>query len=193
VRKVALGLWTAQVLVAIGMLVAACVEIETIVGTGPVLTVTGLALAIVTRRLNSWEPIAFGLSGPLICALTATLTAVYRWGPHDAERPVPVLFSAYLVAASPLAFLAFRAILRWQPLVWSHEKRVWQFSLRSLLVWMTVICVLVAAGQYVVLENADAPSRPHREGLVFALFAASAMLLSATILWRFLAKRRHPK
>jgi hypothetical protein len=187
-KRFAIVLWAAQVLAAVTMLIATLVEIESILGIGPTLSIIGLALAAVTRRLNSWESIAFGLSGPLVCALGATLIAINRWAPSSAERPIAILLTAYVLAAAPLAALSLRAILRWQVIMLPQQQRVWQYSMKSLMLWMTVACVLVAVGQYVARRIADNTNRG--DGVVFISFALAAIVLSGVVLWRFLAKRR---
>ncbi len=187
-RKLAIGLWVAQVLAAVTMLVAALIEIESIIGTGPALSIVGLLLAVVTWRLNSWEPIAFGVSGPLVCAVGAMLIAVNHWKPSSAERPIPILLAAYMLAATPLAIVSLRAIRRWQVIELPEQRRVWQFSMKSLMIWMTVVCVLTAAGQYVARRLGENPMRG--EGYIFVSFALAAIVLSGVVLWRFLAKRR---
>lgn len=192
-KKLALGLWVAQVLATIVMLAGSLIEIETIIGTGPALSIIGLTLAVVTRRLNSWEPIAFGLSGPLICALAATLIAVYEWGPREAQRPIPWLLVAYLVSATPLAVLALRSILRWHVMILPNERRAWQFSMKALLVWMTAVCLLAAVVHLFVQRFGRSGSGLGSEKLLFLIFAAATVALSGTVLWRYLAKRRQPK
>jgi hypothetical protein len=191
VRKFAIALWVAQVLAAVVMFMAAAIKIESIVGTGPALSIIGLLLAIVTRRLNSWESMAFGVSGPLVCAVGAMLIAINHWGPGKAARPISMLLAAYLLAATPLAFLSLRAIRRWQVFVLPGQRRAWQFSMKALMIWMTVVCVLVTAGQYVAQRLDENSLRG--EAYFFGGFAAAAFVLSGAILWRFLAKRRSTK
>ena len=65
-RKWALGLWSAQVLMIAAAMIAAANHLETIVGTGPVLCVIGLALARATRPLRSRAALVFALSGPTV-------------------------------------------------------------------------------------------------------------------------------
>jgi hypothetical protein len=190
VRRLAISLWAAQMLAAVVLLFAGFSDVESIIVTGPALSIIGLALAAVTRRLNSWESIAFGLSGPMICAFGATLIVVNRWGPSAAQQPICALAAIYAIAVTPLAGLALRAIVRWQTLTLPMQERVWQFSLKTLLVWMTAVCIAAAVGEYYFRIVADSPVGSYRDGWGFVLFALVAMALSAVILWRFVAKRQ---
>jgi uncharacterized membrane protein len=188
VRKLAIALWTAQVLAAVVMFVAAVIEIESIMGTGPALSIIGLMLAAVTWRLNSWEPMAFGVSGPLVCAVGALLIAVNHWNPDKAAGPIPMLFAAYLLAATPLAYLSLRAIWRWQMIMLPQQRRTWQFSMKALMIWMTAVCVLAALGPFVARRLDENPLQG--EGYIFVTFATGAIILSGAVLWRYFAKRR---
>jgi hypothetical protein len=187
VRKLALAFWAAQVLALITALIAALIGVESIVGTGPALSVIGLLLAAVTQRLGSWALIAFGLSGPLFCALCAALIAYFRWGPHEAERPIAILLGAYALAALPMAALALRAIMKCQAITLPQQRRVWQYGMKSLLVLMTAVCVLTAVTQFVARSQAG--GMPRDEWIMFVSFAFVAVVRSGAVLGRFLMKR----
>ena len=65
-KRWALGLWLAQIAMIAAAMIAAAIKLETIVGTGPRLSVIGLALARATRPLRSWAAQLFALSGPMV-------------------------------------------------------------------------------------------------------------------------------
>jgi hypothetical protein len=187
VRRFAIALWAGQVLAAGIMLIAAAIQIFSILGTGPTLSAIGLALAFTTRRVDSWQPVAFGLSAPVVCAFNAAVIGIGKLGPHEAAHPVAIILALYILAAIPLALLALRSIRRWQLTQIPGEPTVWQYSMRSMLVWMTAVCMLVGAGQFVVrwlMEN-----HQRLDGFIFLGFALTAILLSSVVLWRFVAKR----
>lgn len=96
----------AAIIVGLG---AALIEVETIMVTGGVLSLTGCALLL----LGSWQRrltvAMFGASGPGISLLCLGLILFMRWSPSQAERPVPRIGAAYAVLALPLGLAAYRA------------------------------------------------------------------------------------
>ena len=185
-KTIAIGLWAAQVLTAVAMSIAVWVDVESIVFTGPVLSVVGIALAIFTQRLRSWATLLFSLSGPLICALGAFLIAVFHLGPPEAQAPIAGLMTIYLLTAIPAAVIALREILDWDVDSSRQDRWVWRYSMKSLLVVMTGACVLVAVGQWVAgVPLLDFP-------IVFGAFACATIALSGAVVWRWRAKRAPP-
>ena len=139
----ALGLWLAQAVMITVAMIAAAIRLETIVGTGPVLSVIGLALARATRSLRSWAERLFALSGSLISEFCALLIAIFRWGPDQARHPILTIGAIYILLAIPIAWESLRQILQWQIDATSREGTFWRFSLKSLLILTTAACVLL--------------------------------------------------
>jgi hypothetical protein len=186
VKKLAVVLCAVQLLAAVGALCGAIIQLETIVGTGPALTIVGLLLAVVTQRFNSWFLMLFALSAPLVCALGALLIAAFHWSPTAARSPIIALLTMYALPVIPASVIASFAILRGNGNIVSARpvaQTTWQFSLKSLLLTMTAVCVFAALGQYVVrMAMPDFP-------IVFGTFAFVSIALSAVILWRFKRNR----
>src|SRR5262245_61278938 len=132
------------------------------------LSTVGLLLAAVTSRLDSWALMLFSLLGPVICALGASLIAINGWGPAQAANPIRVLLGIYVLGALPLAVSSLVPILNWEVILLPSQRRVWQYSLKSLFVLMTAVCVLAAATQFVV-RNLTVNLR-RDESLIFFLF-----------------------
>jgi hypothetical protein len=188
VRTLAIGLWALQLVAAAIAFFACLVDVESIVGTGPALSIVGLLLALATRRLNSWSAVAFGLSGPLVCALGAALIAVGDWSPGEAQQPITILLGAYFLMVMPLAVVSRFAILRWQPVELGKRDHRWRYSMKMLLILMTAVCVVATVGRFVARNFIF--GQLVGEGYAFMTFALAAALLSGAILWRFLARRR---
>lgn len=182
--KWAIGLWAAQVLATIAAILAGAVEIESIIGTGPAMSITGLALAFVARPLRSWRVLLFSLSAPVLCALCAFLIALFRWDPGEAQTPIMVILSIFGLLAIPAAAMSLRSILLWHNLDNSRRPFVWRYSLRSLLVTTTALCVLLALGRLVVVFVGL------QERLVFGLFSLATLTLVGTVLCCYIAGRR---
>jgi hypothetical protein len=187
VKKLAIVLCAAQLLTAVGALCRAIIDIESIVGTGPALALIGLFLAVVVRRNESWFLLLFALSAPLVTALGALMIAVFHWGPPEAEAPITALLYVYALAMIPASVVAAHQILRGNVVAVPASQKKWQFSLRSLLVTMTGVCVFAALGQY--LARMAIPDFP----IVFGTFAFVSSALSAVILRRFFRSRRAGK
>lgn len=181
-QKWALALWGLQVFVTLIAAAAACVDVESIIGTGPALTVAGVALALVARPARSWWVLGLSLSAPAVCVLCAALIVTRDWGPADAQVPISVIAAIYAVLAAPLAVMALRSILAWQ-----SERRpfVWRYSLKSLLVLVTVVCLLAAGVRALatgtwLLEGYNA----------FVAFMVAAAALAGLALVLFIQGRR---
>jgi len=181
--NVTIGLtaWVVQLIATVGMLLAAFIEIEWIMAAGPLLSISGLLMAISARRCQSVVVLSYGLSGPMMCALCATLIAVNSWGPEESRLPIGAIIIVYAILAVPLAIVAFLRIRRPPGESTGSPPRVWQFSLRSMLVLMTVVCVLIVVAQFFI-RNVS-----RDESYLFGSYALAWFVLSAIVAWRFFA------
>lgn len=89
------------VVVGIGLSVA---TIFSIIGTGVVLSLAGIVTAICAYRLRLRWGIVLGASAPLFSVFIFALINIMEWSPRDAELPVPMMASVYLVGALILSF-----------------------------------------------------------------------------------------
>ena len=84
-------------------------DVETVIVTGPLLFVLGLALAVSAWRLKLMPAVMLGIGHCSICVLFVTLVNVRNWSPSEAEIPFRVLGGFYLlvvtVPASSLVLL----------------------------------------------------------------------------------------
>jgi hypothetical protein len=172
-----------QVLAVFVMLIAAVIEIESILWAGPTLTVVGLLRAAVTRPLVSLVTLFDSLSAPFVCALIALLIAAFDWGPGDADVPVAVILTVYLLFFLPITFATVGSHFSWQPKSASHAPATWQFSLKSMLFAMTAICLIIALGRLLTegFRNDD---------IIFGGYALVVLTLCGLVIWRFIAYRR---
>jgi hypothetical protein len=182
VRTFAICAWVVYVLAANAMLVASAIDVETILATGPTLTVAGLLLAYATRPLRSRGVLIVALSGPLMAAFIALNIAMFQLGPHEAQQPVTLMLACYLFLFWPAALYSLFLLIRWNTPTSPHPRWM-QFSLKTLLIAMTAMCVsIVIARQYL---GSFGPS----EGVFFAVFGFGVVLVCALIFWRHHAVR----
>jgi hypothetical protein len=182
-EKWAIALAIAQLLVMFVAVIAAWVNVESIIGTGPALSIIGLALAIVSMPCRSWIVLSFALSGPLVCMLGALLIARLHWGPSEASRPIAVLLSVYFVAALPLSAMARRRINTWLPTQAAHAPAVWHYSLKSLLALTTAVCLIIAVVRPIVA--AAGPG----DYFIFDLFNVATAALTCGSVYLFIGRR----
>jgi hypothetical protein len=183
-KKVALGAWAAQILATIAAVAACAVDVESILFTGPALTFSGTALALVTRSLRSWNVLAYGLSGPLVSALGALLILVFSWGPSEAQEPILAISILYAMLSIPTALIVFPKILYWtaSPRPWAPFP--WQFSLKSLLLVTTATCVVVPLFRFLLTNSFRG------DYIIFSVFVLVTVSLMGLSLFVFVAGRR---
>jgi hypothetical protein len=125
-----------QMVGIVAAVVAAIVEIETILTTGPVLSVIGCVIVFGCFRKSHSLGLYFGFSVPSISILCFSMIYGMKWGPGDAATPIHCLLIVFAVVSVPLGVLAVRRM----PHV-THAKRPlkMQFSLADLLGLMLIV------------------------------------------------------
>lgn len=167
-RQFALGLWGTQLFATALAVLAAMGDVTTIIGTGIPLAIIGLALTFVTRPIGCWSVSLFSLSAPLLYACCVLLGALYG------RQPVPIqtILVLYALFALPTAAIARNHILHWSH---SEEPTGWQFSLKSLLVVVTVLGVVCACvGTAVNLERSG-----RSEVILLGLYGVTILAIMA--------------
>ncbi|MCA9058341.1 MAG: hypothetical protein KDA85_07575 [Planctomycetaceae bacterium] len=91
--------------VLIGTIVA-WFEIESIIVTGPLLTVLGITVLTMAIRIQSMLGALVGGSGPTISLLVFLVILVFDLGPREAQIPVSVIASLYAMTCVPLIIIA---------------------------------------------------------------------------------------
>lgn len=104
ILKIAIVLQMAAIVIG---LVASFIDVESIVITGPVLTVLGLITLFLAVRTDVGTGFVVGISGPAIAVLCFALIYSQNWSPGDASRPIPLIGTAYAFAAVPLCVVTF--------------------------------------------------------------------------------------
>lgn len=101
---------------AIGYLVMILVDVETVMGSGPVLFLLGVALMVVGAHLERWRAFAVGLAHVCICILFTVLVNSLNWSPGEAYPPFALMGGVYTLAMVPLSlWLASRIPREAQP------------------------------------------------------------------------------
>ena len=127
---VAIILSVIQILGVSIAVLAATVEIESIVFSGPILSLTGLVLAAVRRRDANMARRLFGLSALPVSVACFLLIVFLKWSPKNAEQPITTILFLYEVQFLPIGLAGlFRIIASLSQPTDYHGP---QFSLRSL-------------------------------------------------------------
>lgn len=85
------------------------VDVESVMITGPILTLIGLTIAIAAGRLRAVWPLIVGLSHIAICVLFVVMINIWNLNPRSAYAPFTVVGAIYCVAvAAPTAMTLFR-------------------------------------------------------------------------------------
>jgi hypothetical protein len=119
------------------------VQIESILGTGPALSVIGLILAFATWPIGSRAVTLFALSAPLISAFCAGLIAWFNWGPEQAHNSIVFISTLYAVLTLPLPALTIRLLWIWPPKESPSQPFALRYSLKSMLWTTTALCILL--------------------------------------------------
>lgn len=181
-QALALVLLGAQLLAAVTACIAAYVDVESILVTGPALTVAGLALAFVVRQRGAWTPVLFGLSGPAVCAIGAFTIASFHLSKDEAYWPVLVIFTLYLLLLLPAYFFVLVHIRHWPEFEMRSAGDRWRYSLKSLLVVMTAVAIASALCASIIQSELS-------DYVVFAAFGSTATVLLGLVAWRFYMHR----
>ena len=85
-------------------------EHETIIGSGPVLFLVGLALSIVAFRSGDILFSVIGVSAMLLCALVVFLINFFGWGPPQGDAPITMISWIYSAVVVPV--IVWRIVVR---------------------------------------------------------------------------------
>lgn len=97
-----------QMVVAIVGCAAAFYDVETIVATGPTLTVVGIFGIITCIRRRFLFGFWISMSAPAISLGVFLLIFLCNWSPTYAQGPVPIIGAIYTVALCVMGFIAWR-------------------------------------------------------------------------------------
>ena len=128
-----------------GSAIAATVEIETIVATGPIFSVVGLLVAVGCVVSRSPANLFFGLSTPAFSFYIFFWIFTNSWSPQQAAVPVSSTILGYELLMVPLGLYAlyYTAAPAAKPL----SQRPWQFNLRSLFILIFIASLTLGAAR----------------------------------------------
>lgn len=124
---------------------AAAIEIETIMGSGPLVSSVGIGVAVGGFIYKRFSAIAFGLSGLLMSLFIFALIVTQKWGPSKAEFPVVIILLGYEMFFVPVGILA-----RCELSMLSQERPPharWQFSMRTMLAGVVLAAISFAVSR----------------------------------------------
>lgn len=97
-----------QAIVIVTALAVEAYKHESIVGSGPIFSLVGLAIAIVAVRKRDYAAMIFGGSAIAFASLIVFLINYNSWGPPQGNRPITLLSFTYAAFALPISgWLAF--------------------------------------------------------------------------------------
>jgi hypothetical protein len=108
------------------------------------------------------------------------MIAVFNLSPGQAHAPVVALLSTYLLFALPAAVVPFRLIRRWEPPT-AAQPPCWQFSVKTLLLVTTAICIFIALCRFLIAVSVD------DEIVFFGGFTLCVIALCSVLIWLFVA------
>jgi hypothetical protein len=103
-----------QMLIAVMGTAAAFVDVHTIVATGPILSIFGIAGAIACVRKRYNFGVWIGASGPAICLAIFLIIQLFNWGPSEAQEPVPPIGAFYMAILCVMGLVALRETISLQ-------------------------------------------------------------------------------
>ncbi len=92
-----------QAIVIVTSLAVEAYEHKSIIGSGPIFSLVGLAIAIVAFRNRDRHAMAFGGSGIAFSSLIVFLINYNSWAPAQGDRPITLLSFTYAVFALPIS------------------------------------------------------------------------------------------
>ncbi len=158
--------------------IAAMVEIESIVGSGPIMSLVGIWIAFLSYRRDRPIGLFYGLAVPTVSVFCFIVINGMDWGPSDAHVPVSAFLVLFAWACIPSCSLAVREVRRQRGLA---DRRPIQFSIAFLLGLMFVVALGLGLTQMVGLRG-------------FALAMVLAYLATIfCVVYRFIDGRRERK
>ena len=103
-----------QMLVAVVGTAAAFVDVETIVATGPILSIFGIFGTIVCVRKRYYFGALTCASGPVISVAIFLVIFLLNWSPTEAQEPVPLIGAVYLAILCVMGLIALRETISLQ-------------------------------------------------------------------------------
>lgn len=97
-----------QMIVAVVGTAAAFVDVQTIVATGPILSVFGIFGTIACVRKRYYFGALIGASGPVISVVIFLVIFLLNWSPTAAQKPVPLTGAVYIVILCVTGLVALR-------------------------------------------------------------------------------------
>ena len=99
------GLLVMQLLGICGAVLAATIEIVSIVGSGPIFSILGLVVAECGRRSGSRALIWLGTSALVLALSLFGLINLAGWGPKEARDPVSLILLVYEGVIVPIGLI----------------------------------------------------------------------------------------
>jgi len=176
-----------QILGVCGAVIAAAIDIESIVVTGPVFSVLGVLVAHGSLASRSAFNAIFGLSAVAMSLSCLIWIASLSWSPGDAQKPVTTVLICYETLLLPVGLLALYRTLVPRVASVTANARSLQFSIRHLLTTTFVVAVMLAAGK-VGFEHGNNV----RLGMAIALSAGSVIGIGFVLYFGITRRRAVP-
>jgi hypothetical protein len=103
-----------QMIVAVVGTAAAFVDVETIVATGPILSIFGIFGTIACVRKRYYLGALIGASGPVISVAIFLVIFLLNLSPTAAQKPVPLMGAVYMAVLCVMGLVSLRETISLQ-------------------------------------------------------------------------------
>lgn len=169
----------AQVIGTSVAVILSIVDVETIVGSGPILSVIGLVVAFAGLVKGNRAAILFGLSATAMSLFLFALINRLRWGPSEASLPVSIILLVYEGFMVPLGLVALYGALIEK--YCDSTKVRWQFSMRALFLGVACSAIGFAIARLAYELGSEAM-------MAFAIVACVATISGTLVVAHFAAR-----
>jgi len=161
--------------------IVAAVDIESIIVSGPILSITGLVAALSWRFCRSVFLGALGLSAPAMSLFLLLLISGLNWSPSDAQVPVTAILIGYEVLIAPFALVGlYMALTR---SAGGEDHAPFQFSLQSLVLASIFVGTVYAGIEVLTLVG-------YQVQLAMSIGLAVAILIAVIVVFACGVRKR---
>lgn len=133
----------AQAIAILVAVVFAVIDIESIVASGPILSVSGALIGQLSFGRDRLLGLFFGMSAPTLAAFCLFVIATLEWDPSDAQIPVGALLVVFGLLSVPACALSVQELHTSGNAPRTH----FQFSIAAVLVLTLVLAITLGLAQ----------------------------------------------
>lgn len=131
--------------------VCAVFEIESIMASGPILSLSGGLIALLSFHRDRLMGLLFGLAAPTVAMFCLFVIATRNWSPPEAQIPVSLFLVVFGLLCVPACALA---VLELETSGTTRQKVRFQFSIAAMLVLMLMFALVFGFAQTAGFDGA---------------------------------------